>query len=154
MSLINTSDLYSRIYEEIVTEISREDTAIAERAITAAIQEAKMYLAKFDLVALFGTDAPALDNSDDSSIAPTVNDVFLKNLLVDIAVWNLVKLGNPNIQYEPTLKTYEMAIKTLERILKGNLQPEGWPYKDTTNETAAPGDAITYSSNAKRTQHF
>ncbi len=144
MPLITIEDLNRRIYEEIVTEITREEESIAQKAIDAAIDEAKLYLSKFDLTALFGS-------GDD---AATVESPLLQNIVIDIAVWNLIKLGNPNIQYEPTLKTYEMARKTLGEIQKGNGQPDGWPYRDTTSATAAPGNSVTYSSNSKRSNHF
>ncbi|NDC40419.1 MAG: DUF1320 domain-containing protein [Chitinophagia bacterium] len=148
-------DINSRLYNEITTEITRGDEELINRAIKAAIQEAKGYLAKFDLVALFGIDAVPLDQSDpNAGTPPTVDDLFLKNLCVDIAVWTLVKLGNPSIQYAPAKEIYDAAISTLKSIQKGTFQPDGWPYKDTTNETAPQGDAISYSSNTKRTPHF
>jgi hypothetical protein len=144
MALITITDLYSRIYEDIVTEITREETALCDRAISAAIQEVKMYLSKFDLVVLFGND----------TTEPTIDDMFLKNICVDIAVWNLVKLGTPNIKSELTHEIYDAAIKTLTNIKNNGLQPDGWAYKDTTEETAAPGDAIFATSNTKRNNHF
>ncbi len=144
MPFLTVPDLYNRIYAEIVNEITRENENIALRAIDYAITEAKMYLHKFDLLYLFGN----------SNTEPAIKDTFLQNICIDLAVWALIKLGNPNIQYDNAKFDYEQAIKKLRDIQAGKAQPEGWPYKDTTGEAAAPGNSVTASSNPKRTNHF
>ena len=152
MSIIAAADIYKRIYREIVVEITRFDGAeeddtdneILNTAIDAAIKEAKMYLSRFDLIALFG----------DGETEPTIDDPLLKNICIDLAIWRLVLLGSPSISFEVNETAYKSAIKSLEAIRSGNAVPEGWTYKDTTGETAAQGDAITWSSNTKRQNHF
>lgn len=147
MPIITVTDLYRRIYEEIVDEITRDDNEKAVKAIDGAIDEAKMYLSKFDLVALFGKDVAPV-------IAATVQSTFLENICLDIAVWQLIKLGCPNINYDSAKSDYEMARSKLKDIQGGKAQPDGWPYKDTTGLTAAPGNSIYSSSNKKRNQFF
>ncbi len=144
MAIINIQDIYSSVYEEIVTEITREETELVDRAITRATDEAKMYLSRWDLMALFGDD----------DTAPTVNDTFLKDICVDIAVYRLVLLGAPNIKLETAKEGYKDAVRSLEKLQAGRMQPDGWPYKDTTGETAPNGNSIEWSSNARRRNHF
>ena len=144
MALITLEDLYSRIYPENANEITRGDDTLMLRAINAAISEAKMYLSRFDLVALFGT----------ASTDPTVVDTFLQNLCVDIAVFRLVLLSNPGIDYDVAESCYKMAIATLKNIQQGYGNPDGWPYRDTTGQTAPNGSAVSASYNKKRKNDF
>jgi hypothetical protein len=46
MPIITPADLATNIYAEVISEITRSDNTITERAIAAAIQEAKMYLSR------------------------------------------------------------------------------------------------------------
>lgn len=146
--LLQIADIYSRIYKEIVDEITRaeadaEENELITRAITAAEQEARMYLSRYDLVKLFGT-------ADD---APEVIDTFLKNMCVDIACWQLVKLGHPSLSYDHSKTCYDDAIATLKAIQKGNASPE-WPYRDTTGQTAPQGSAVAASYEPRRRSSF
>jgi len=144
MPIIAPADLGTRIYPEIQTLITRGDDSIVIKAINSAIKEVKMYLNKYDLVALFGTD------TED----PTIDDEFLKNMVKAIAVWHLILLANPNKDIALARSAYEDAISSLKKIMAGTAIPEGWPYRDTTGETAAQGDAIYATSNPRRSTHF
>src|ERR1044072_352515 len=117
MSLITQSDLGTHIYAEKLNEIIRNNNSLAEKAIAAAESEAKMYLSRFDLLALFGDDTNA----------PQVQDEFLKHLLKDMACWYIIRLANPVIDYKAFRDAYENAINTLERIMQGLANPDGWP---------------------------
>lgn len=145
--LIAPADLHSVAYPEVIDEITRSDGgALAIEAIDTAIQEAKAYLSAYDLVQLFG--------SPTANTPPTFTDAFLTRLVKNIAMWQLLQLANPNINYEDAKVRYEQAVKTLEKIQKGTMQPAGWPYIDTTNETFPQGDSVSASSNPKRFNSF
>jgi hypothetical protein len=134
------------MYPQVQAKITRDDTSIAVAAIDSAVSEAKMWLSKFDLVALFGDEA--------QDVSATVNDPFLKEIIKAIAVWYLLRLANPNIDMALALTWYEKAVGTLKNIQAGKMQPDGWPYKDTTNDTAAPGNAIYYTPGTNRETRF
>ena len=144
MPVITSADLATNIYSEIITEITRADATIADRAIATAIQEAKMYLGRFDLVQLFGTD----------TLTPTVTDEHLKSLVKDLACWHLLRLSNVGIDYSNYRTAYQDAIATLKSIMNGQAQPQGWPSFDITGETAPQGDAIIWNSNPKRNNYY
>jgi hypothetical protein len=145
MPLITTADLGTNIYPEIITEITRSDAAISDKAIATAIQETKMYLGRYDLVQLFGTE----------TAAPTIADEYLKSLVKDIACWHLLRLSNTGIDYSAARVAYQDAISSLKNIMSGQAKPEGWPYLDTS-ATALPadGNAITWNSNPKRSNYY
>jgi hypothetical protein len=144
MPIITQADLATNIYSEVIIEITRSDTTIADRAIAAAVQEAKMYLGRYDLLQLFGTD----------TAAPTVSDEYLKSLVKDLACWHLLRLSNTSLDYAAFRTTYTDAIASLKNIQSGQAAPEGWPYADTSAETAPPGDSIDWSSNPKRNNYY
>lgn len=137
-------DLTGRIYEEIIDEIVRNDDSKVTKAIAGAIQKAKTKLSKYDLIKLFGDD----------TTDPEIEDQMLKDWVIDIAVWQLIKLANPNISFDTARLAYEDAIKELNEIQAGKSQPEGWPYKDTTGQTAPEGSAVKSYSNPKRSNHY
>lgn len=144
MPIITQADLATNIYAEIITEISRSDSTVVTAAINAAVNEAKMYLARFDLLQLFGTD----------EAQPVVQDEYLKSLVKDIACWHLVRLANPGVDLATYRTAYQDAIAALKAIMAGAAQPSGWPYIDTTEETTPPGDSISWQSNPKRNNYY
>ncbi len=143
MPIITQADLATNIYAEIITEITRSDDSIAGLAIAAAISEAKMYLSRYDLPQLFGTD------STPSSVA----DEFLKALVKDLACWHIVRLSNTGVDHAAFRTAYQDAITTLRSIQAGQAQPEGWPYADAA-ATPPDGDTISWSSNPRRNNFY
>ena len=103
--IILPADLKTHIFATIVNEITRSDSTITETAIGEAIAEIKAYLSRYDLIAMFGSEA------DDA--AATYQDKYLNSLVKDITVWRIIKLGNPNMLYENVRQHYEDHIKTL-----------------------------------------
>jgi len=144
MPIITQADLATNIYAEIINEITRADSTITDSAINAAIQETKMYLGRYDLVQLFGTDVASA----------TVHDEYLKSLVKDIACWHLLRLSNAGIDFTAYRTAYQDAITALKSIMAGQAAPDGWPYADTTGESAPQGDAIGWSSNPKRNNYY
>ena len=143
MPLLIPADLSTHLYAEIITEITRGDTSIATQAIEAAEKEAKMYLGRYDLAALFGTDADA----------PTVTDAYLKSIVKDIACWQLLRLSNAGPGQAAYRALYENAIASLKDIMAGLATPEGWPYAIPPAITT-DGDTVSWSSNDKRNNYY
>ena len=144
MPVITAADLATNLYPEVISEITRADDTITDRAIATAIQEAKLYLGRFDLLQLFGN----------SGTPPTINDEFLKSIVKDLACWHLLRLSNAGIDYTVYRTAYQDAIATLKNIMAGQAQPDGWPYLDASTSTALPGDNIAWNSNPKRNNFY
>lgn len=144
MAIITADDIYSRLYEEQVDEITRDNDALIDRAIDSAIQEVKMYMPKYDLLQLFGTD----------TIPATVDDTYLKNICVDVAVWTLVKLGRPGIDFAIAKEIYDSTKKTLKEIQTGTATPDGWPFKNIENTNITNEINVFASGNKRRSTHF
>ena len=140
MAYLIESDLNTHIYSEIICEITRADSTLAPRAISAAIAEAGSYLSKYDLSVLFS------DGFEDEN---------LKNKVKDLACWQLIKLSNPNIDLALFRTAYDDTIKYFDKVMMGKIDPDNWPYKADDPETTFPeGSSVTSSSNYKRWNHY
>lgn len=144
MPIITPADLATNIYAEIINEITRADDTITDRAIITAVQEAKMYLGRYDLIQLFGTDTSG----------PVIHDEYLISLVKDLACWHLLRLSNTGIDYSAYRTAYQDAISALKNIMSGQAQPQGWPYLDTTSISAPDGNSVSWSSNPKRDNYY
>ncbi len=143
MPIIDRTDLYTHLYAEIIDEITRADGALIDTAIDAAIQEAKTYLARYDLAQLFGT----------VTTAPAITDEYLKTLVKDIACWRLIRLCNTSVDYAAFRSAYQDAVAALNNIMKGLAQPD-WPYAGTDNLNIPDGTTVSWHSNTRRENHY
>jgi len=143
MPFLTKADLESHLYAEVINSITRENDDLVTRAIANAVSEAKSYLSRFDLTILFGEEDPGFDRE------------HLKSLIADIACWHLVKLSNPNVNLELFRTMYQDALKFLDKIMKGQADPDGWPYKtDNPDTDVDESSGVQWNSNRKRKQHF
>lgn len=134
---LTPEELKTHLYGENVDEITRDDDTITESAVDGAISEAKGYLGDYNTDTIFG--ATGLNRN-------ALLLIFVK----DIAVWHLINLSNPGIDFELRQKRYDAAIAWLKGVQKGIVTPD-LP-KNAISETN-PG-TISYGSNPKRTQHY
>ena len=144
--IIAPADLNTKIYPEVQAVITRGDASISIKAISSAISEVKMYLSKYDLVAMFG--------SVTGNTAATYQDEFLTDLVKSVATWHLIRLANPSVDVAITRSGYEDAISSLKKIQAGLCQPDGWPYLQTINPNIPEGDAIEWTARRKRHNYF
>jgi phage gp36-like protein len=147
MPYLTKAELETHIDIEIIDAItgitSPATDATADNHIDAAISEAKSYLSRFNLDELF------------HATAPTPADKNLKNKVKDIAVWNIIKKANPNVDMNVMKDNYETSIAWLKDCAKGLADPDGWNLKtDDTDTNMAEGKLVGSSSNTKRINHF
>jgi len=162
MAFLAKPDLVTHVYPELLDVITRSDDTIITRAINAGIGEAKSFLNRFDLVAMLGTDTDA----------PTFQDEYFTMLVKDIIVWRLIILANPNINVEVARLAYKDAVRSLEKVMEGDVDP-GWPLRTDTIDTVAsdqplftdgggeginggldPSGQIGWNSNRRRQSHW
>ena len=138
---ITPEELKTHLYEANVRLIQGDDDTILLAAIDAAVQEAKGYLARYDLAAIFGAHG-------------SERNALLLVFVKDIAVWHFITLCNAGVDMEFRRFRYERAISWLKAVQKGDVTPD-LPILDADKdgEPDLPGEYI-YGSNPKRTQHF
>lgn len=144
--LVKVTDLEkTELYPEIIKKIVRDNLDDAKDFILDAEDMAKGYLSKYDLTAIFGTDTEE----------PTFRNRALMKQVKAISSWYLVKKSNPNVNIELFRIDYEDAIKWLEGVQGGSINPT-LPYQpDDPNTPEDEGmGQVWWGSNIKRKQNF
>jgi len=134
---LTPEELKTHLYGENVDAITRDDDTIVTAAVDGAISEAKGYLGDYNTDTIFGATG-------------TNRNALLLIFVKDIAVWHLINLSNPGIDFDLRQKRYDAAIAWLKGVQKGNITPD--LTKNEITETN-PG-SISYGSNPKRIQHY
>lgn len=143
--LVTINDIKSAsLYPEIVDKITRGNNLEAEMQIQMAEDKVKSYLSKYDIPAIFGT----------ANEQPTFDSPLIKQLVIAIASWYLVKKANPNVNIELFRVDYEDAMDWLKDLQAGKVNPD-LPYKPTDEETGQNTQSdVFFHSNIKRTNSF
>lgn len=131
--MITIDELKTHLYFEQIEAISGTDDTIITAAIDAAISEAKGYLHKYDLSAIFGA---AGDDRNKLLV------LFLK----DIAIYHYINLANPGTDYKERKDRYTRAIAWLEAVQAGQVVPD-LPLATQPDNTMG---GVTWSANPKR----
>lgn len=134
---LTSEELKTHLYGENVAAITRSNETITAAAIDGAIAETKGYLGAYDTNAIF-------------SASGANRNGLLLIFVKDIAVWHLIVLANPGIDYESREKRYNSAIAWLKGVQKGAIQPD-LPKLEISESKPGP---ISYGSNQKRIQHY
>lgn len=134
---LTPDELNTHLYGENVDAITRDDEAITASAIDGAIAEAKSYLGDFNTAVIFAASGSS-------------RNALLLIFVKDIAVWHLINLSNPGIDFDLRQKRYDAAIAWLKGVQKGNITPD-LPKLEISETKPGP---ISYGSNPKRIQHY
>ncbi len=131
------NELHTHLYPEELAAIIRDDETIVQSAIDTAIAYAKSKLAKdYDIDTIFSTEG-------------SERNPLLLNIVKDIALWELITLANPSVDYEKTKFRYERATDWLTAVYKG--MPADLPKRETN---AKPTGSFSLHSNPKRSNYF
>jgi len=144
-TFISIEDYDASIHRDILDSITREDTAIVEICEDRAIQEMKSYVSdRYDVVALF-PDAPK-DGATD-----TRNSLVLM-MAIDIAVYHLFCIHNPQKMSVIRKDRYDRAVEWLKQVMRGQINIEG-ATKVSSDEMALKS-SFHIVSNTKRVNHY
>jgi phage gp36-like protein len=133
---ISTNELNSHLRDETKQAIEGVETTLLTMAIKGAESEAKGYLHKYDIEALFAKTGAERDD-------------LLLIWLKDIAVWHYINIANPGVDYAVRERRYEAAIAWLKGVQKGDIVPD-FPLpvdEDGEEENTSP---FLIGSNLKR----
>lgn len=115
MAFISKEDLESHIYPEGMNAISRDDDTKVQEAIDSALLTAAQYLSRYDVTAIYATEAAA-DKAKYSNLITYIKD---------IAKWNFIAVANVTVDLDLAERRYTGALRELKDI-RANIQA-GWP---------------------------
>ncbi len=145
MAYLVKADFKTHAYDDVIDLITRADGTIVTEAIATAIDEAKTYLMRYDLDALFGV----------GETAATIADANLKSKVKDLAIWHLIRLCNANIDLKMARTAYEDAIQFFKDVMKANRANTSWMIKADDAKTDYPeGHVVTATYNTKKSQRW
>ena len=138
---LTPKELKTHLYREDIALIQGDDDTILLSSIDTAVAEARGYLARYDVAAVFGAVG-------EERIA------LLLTFTKDIAVWHFLNLCNSGNDLDLRRFRYERAIDWLKAVQRGDVTPD-LPIRDEDGDGRddGPGDFL-YGSNPKRSQHF
>lgn len=133
---IEIEELRTHVREEELQEIIRSDETIALAALDAAKEFAKSKLMKhYDTQAIFSKK-----NTDRSPL--------LVKFIKDIAIWEIIGLATPHIDYNDKKLRYDDAVAWLTAVYKG--MPADFPKKEETVSSSS----FNLISNKKRQNRY
>lgn len=132
---LTAEELKTVAYAYQIEDIIEGDNTIVPIAIEASVEEMRSYLrSRFDVTAVF------------SAIGEERNALILE-LCKDIALWQLVRLSNPDIIFERGKDRYDRAIEFLNKVAKGLISPTLPLIQDESGEETSP---VKYGSMEKQ----
>lgn len=135
---LTIEELKTHAYEEEIDAIIRDDETIALASIDIAIEFASSKLMKrYDVEEIFKKEG-------------NQRNALLLKVVKDIAVWELIGLANPSVDYEDKKFRYQQSIDWLTAIYKG--MNANLPILEDNNQSSTSSFSI--NSNPKRTNHF
>ena len=139
-NFIELSDYDASIHREILDAVIREDKNIVEICENRAIAEMRGHLARrYDCDAIF------------SATKEKRHDLILMNA-IDITVYHLFSIGNPQKMSQIRKDRYGRAKEWLERVANESISIEGAPLVSKEDRKANANFVIR--SNQKRHNHF
>lgn len=139
MAYLTKEELKTHAKQSEIKAIIEGDETIALACIDIAIEFATSKLLKqYDTELIF------------SKTGKDRNPLLLK-IVKDIAIWELIGLGNPSIDYDDKKFRYQQAVDWLEAVYGG--------MKTTLDKIQVPEEeakttSFTYHSNPKRQNHY
>lgn len=160
MSLITAKDLYTELYDEVISQITRfevdeDNPDKINQEVQDHIDDAeaflKSFLFKYDLDKLFGTEITE----------PELIDHSLKKCVKVTASWFLFRKANPNVNLDKFYQDFMFWVGTEDEpgwiysIRDGKLNPK-WPYPIDNPETPEDesGSDVYWTSTRQRVNRF
>lgn len=137
---INSEDYDASIHREILDSLTRNDDAIIEICEDRAIAEMRGYLsARYDVDAIFSAEG-------------TDRNHLVLMMAVDIAVYHLFSIHNPQKMSQIRKDRYERAVEWLKQVAAFKITIDGAP--KLPEDIQKQNSPWLMSSNPKRTNHL
>lgn len=137
---INPEDYDASIHREILGSLTRDDESIVEICEDRAIAEMRGYLsARYDVDAIFSAEGDAR------------NQLVLM-MAIDIAVYHIFSIHNPQKMSQIRKDRYERAMEWLKQVAAFKITIDGAP--KLPEEEQKQNSPWLMSSNPKRTNHL
>lgn len=137
---IQEFDYNASIHREILEAVTRDDDAVVEICEDRAIDEMRSYLsARYDCNAIFSAEGEARNN-------------LILMMAIDIAVYHIFSIHNPQKMSQLRVDRYERAVEWLKAVSAGKISIPDAPL--LPEDDLKRNSPTLVSGNPKRDQHF
>lgn len=137
---IQPEDYDASIHSEILGRLTRDDDAVVEICEDRAIAEMRGYLsARYDVDAIFSAEG-------------TARNQLVLMMAIDIAVYHLFCIHNPQKMSQIRKDRYDRAVEWLKQVAAFKITIDGAP--KLPEEELKQNSPWLMSSNPKRTNHL
>lgn len=137
---IQLSDYDASIHREILDALTRDDNAVVEICEDRAVAQARSYLARrYDCDALFSASGDGRNQ-------------LLLMMVIDMAVYHIFCIHNPQKLSQVRKDRYERAMEWLKAVADENISIDGAPL--LPEEERRRSSAFRIASNPKRVSHM
>lgn len=138
---LTKEDLKSKIREGDLTRITGGDDMVVEHALSYAVGVMRSYLAeRYDTEAIFTATGETREGT-------------LVAMGVDIAIYEIVAITQPNIDLTDRRERRRQAIEYLTAVRDDNL-PTGWPLKPEKPDTEDGSGPVMWGGIPSRGNYF
>lgn len=138
---LTKEDLKSKIREGDLTRITGGDDMVVEHALSYAVGVMRSYLAeRYDTEAIFTATGETREGT-------------LVAMGVDIAIYEIVAITQPNIDLTDRRERRRQAIEYLTAVRDDNL-PTGWPLKPEKPDTEDGSRPVMWGGIPSRGNYF
>lgn len=137
---VTLTDYDASVHRDILDALTRSDMTIVEVCEDRAIAEARCYLSRrYDCDRIFAA-------------RDTDRNQLLLMIIIDIAVYHVFCIHNPQ-KLSPMRKArYERAVEWLKAVAAEEISVDGLPLLPIDERTGGP--LFSISSNTRRTSHY
>ncbi len=135
MIYLTPEDLRTGAPAEIIEAMTRGDNQILDILTSRAIEQAQSYLsARYNTTAIFSLDKP-------------IRHPLLVGFLVDMVIYHLTAMHNPQKMTTTTADRYTRAIDWFTGVQRQEINPVGLPPRSETSY-------VLFNCNDKKQNHF
>lgn len=152
-NFIRPEDYDATVHRDILDSVTRSDASLLEICEDRAVAEMRSYLSgRYDCDAIFGAGIEVTQCEDGTERVTDHRHPLILMMAIDIAVYHLFTIHNPQKMSQIRVDRYERAVEWLKQVSKMQIVIDGAPtVSDDAARAAAP---MRWVSNLKRENHL
>lgn len=152
-TFIHPTDYDATVHRDILDSVTRSDASLLEICEDRAIAEMRSYMSgRYDCDAIFSAGIEVEQGEDGTERITDHRHPLILMMAIDIAVYHLFSIHNPQKMSQIRIDRYNRAIEWLHQVSRMQIAIEGAPTL-SPDETASAAP-MRFVSNPKRHNHL
>lgn len=152
-NFIHPTDYDATVHRDILDSVTRSDASLLEICEDRAVAEMRSYMSgRYDCDQIFSADVEVTQCDDGTERVTDHRHPLILMMAIDIAVYHLFSIHNPQKMSQIRIDRYNRAIEWLQQVSKMQIAIEGAP--TLSPEETASAAPMRFVSNPKRHNHL